>query len=55
MRNAFRFLVSAIVLGVVYTPVSGAVLQFTSDGFSATADTAIGNAGWAGNTMTSTV
>ncbi len=53
MRNVFHFLVSAIVLGVVYTPASDAVIQFTADGFQATADTATWNAVDGSNAMTS--
>ncbi len=53
MRNVFQVLTVVVVLGTIQNPACGKALQFTADGFVATANTAIWNAGWASNAMTS--
>ena len=53
IQKTFQALISIAILSVVHLSACGKALQFTADGFSATADTATWNAGWASNAMTS--
>ena len=53
MQKTFQVLISTVILSVVHLSAYGDVLQFTADGFSATADTAIWDAVDGNSVMTS--